>query len=553
MFSPRFYFTICTFCAIFCTTNISGLSAQSENKSFLITKNLSILNAIVRELELNYVDSLEYDKFFNESIDGMLEKLDPYTTYFPESETEQLTFMTKGEYVGIGAIISKKGDDVCIAELYEGKPAQKANLRVGDVIVEINGIKIKGLSTEIASSYLKGPVNSSVKIKVLRDGKVLVKEFLREKIQINPVEYFEVVAPRVGYIKLGEFTDKSAFEFKKSLLEMTSSDSIESLIVDLRNNGGGIVDEAVKILGLFLPKSTLVAFTKGKNKQSDRMYKTPLEPLFPKMRIAVLTNRLSASASEILAGAFQDLDKGVIVGERTYGKGLVQSVNPIPFNGNLKITIAKYYIPSGRCIQAYNYSRREEDGSVARIPDSLTKEFKTVNGRIVRDGGGVLPDTLIKLDKQLNIAHYLYIQNQYSEFANDFVKNHNQIDSPDKFELDQQTFNDFVSFITKSKFTYVSQTQKLFNDFLESAKVEGCDKLATTEIEALKVKLALNIPQSMEAHASKIKEYLSVEIIKRYFYQKGTIEYFMDKDKEIGLAKSILQNKLLYDKILHVK
>ena len=553
MFSPRFYFTICTFCAIFCTTNISGLSAQSENKSFLITKNLSILNAIVSELELNYVDSLEYDKFFNESIDGMLEKLDPYTTYFPESETEQLTFMTKGEYVGIGAIISKKGDDVCIAELYEGKPAQKANLRVGDVIVEINGIKIKGLSTEIASSYLKGPVNSSVKIKVLRDGKVLVKEFLREKIQINPVEYFEVVAPRVGYIKLGEFTDKSAFEFKKSLLEMTSSDSIESLIIDLRNNGGGIVDEAVKILGLFLPKSTLVAFTKGKNKQSDRMYKTPLEPLFPKMRIAVLTNRLSASASEILAGAFQDLDKGVIVGERTYGKGLVQSVNPIPFNGNLKITIAKYYIPSGRCIQAYNYSRREEDGSVARIPDSLTKEFKTVNGRIVRDGGGVLPDTLIKLDKQLNIAHYLYIQNQYSEFANDFVKNHNQIDSPDKFELDQQTFNDFVSFITKSKFTYVSQTQKLFNDFLESAKVEGCDKLATTEIEALKVKLALNIHQSMEAHASKIKEYLSVEIIKRYFYQKGTIEYFMDKDKEIGLAKSILQNKLLYDKILHVK
>jgi carboxyl-terminal processing protease len=531
--------------------------AKSDNavdqRSFQITKNLSIFNAVIRELDMRYVDSINYDKFFKKTIDGMLEKLDPYTDYYSEDDTEQLTFMTKGEYVGIGAVITKRDKSVCIAELYEGKPAQKADLRVGDVILEIDGLKIDGQNTDEVSSHLKGLKNSIIKLKILRDGKHIYKEFQREKIHINPVDYSSVVAPHVGYIRLGEFTEQSAQEFKTVVSDMVKSNGIESLVIDLRNNGGGLVDEAVKILGFFLPKGTEVAFTKGKSKQSDRTYKTPLEPLFPKMRLAVLTNRLSASASEILAGAIQDLDRGVVVGERTYGKGLVQNVSPICFNGNVKVTIAKYYIPSGRCIQAIDYSHRNEDGSVGRIPDSLTTVFKTTNGREVRDGGGVLPDSLTNEDKKWNIAHYIYLQNLYFDFVNDYVKKHPTVARPEEFKLDDQDFSDFKEFLLKKKFTYTSQTQKSFDELLEVAKVEGYDKTASTEIEALKAKLKPDIAKNLDDNATKIREYLSVEIIKRFYYQKGVIQYYMDKDDDVKVACSILQNGNKYNDMLFVK
>ena len=545
--------------AIFLTISLTTLcsSAFSDNvtnpKSFQITKNLSIFNAVVRELDMHYVDTIDYDKFFKKTIDGMLDKLDPYTDYYTEDDTEQLTFMTKGEYVGIGAVIVKKGKNIMIADLYEGKPAHKADIRVGDVIMEVDGKKVEGRTSEEVSSMLKGLKNSTIKIKLQRDNLQLTKEFLREKIHLNPVDYSTVLAPNVGYIRLGEFTEQSAQEFRTVVADMQKSNAIQSLIIDVRNNGGGLVDEAVKILGFFLPKGTVVAYTKGKNKQSDRTYKTPLEPQFPNMKLVVLTNRLSASASEILAGAIQDLDRGLVVGERTYGKGLVQSVHPIPFNGNVKVTIAKYYIPTGRCIQAIDYSQRNEDGSVGRIPDSLTTVFKTTNGRVVRDGGGILPDTLTSDDKKWNIAHYIYMQNMYFDYVNEYVKKHSTIARPEVFALDSTDFNDFKDYLLKQKFTYTSQSEKAFDELMEVVSLEGYDKSATAELEALKLKLKPDVSKNIADNATKIREYLSIEIVKRYYFQKGVIQYYMDKDDEVKVALALLNNTTKFKEMLSEK
>ena len=314
-----------------CSTVLGATPA--EKHSFRISKNLSIFNSLFRELDLYYVDTLNYDKMVKTSIDNMLEKLDPYTVYMPEEETDDLTFMTTGEYAGIGALIMKKNKEICISEPYEGMPAQRNGVRAGDVILEVNGIKVEGMSVSDVSSRLKGTPNTIIKLKLKRLGekKPIVIAFLREKIQVNPVAYSAVVDNKVGYVLLREFTDRAAFELKIAINDLVKTHKIESLILDVRNNGGGLVDEAVKILGYFVPKGTDVVTTKGKNNESDRTYKTPTEPIFPDMKLVVLTNRSSASASEILAGSIQDLDRGVIVGERTFGKGLVQNIRPIDF------------------------------------------------------------------------------------------------------------------------------------------------------------------------------------------------------------------------------
>jgi len=391
------------------SVSILAAPQKPDQRTFRISKNLSIFNSLFRELDAFYVDTLNYDKMMKTAIDEMLAKIDPYTVYMPEEETSDLTFMTTGEYAGIGALIMKKANDICISEPYEGMPAQRNDVRAGDIILEVDGKPISNLTVNEVSSLLKGTPNTMIKLKLKRYGekKTIVKEFLREKIQVNPVAYMGIVAEKTGYILLNEFTDKSAMELKSAVNELVKQNQIESLIIDLRNNGGGLIDESVKIAGYFLPKGTEVVTTKGKNKLTDRTYKTPTEPLFPEMRLAVLTNRATASASEILAGAIQDLDRGIIVGERTFGKGLVQNIRPLGYGGHLKVTTAKYYIPSGRCIQAIDYSHRNEDGSVGRVPDSLTTEFSTRNGRKVRDGGGIVPDIQTTDNRKLNIAYYI--------------------------------------------------------------------------------------------------------------------------------------------------
>lgn len=540
---------------IFCFSSIVSGTSTAEQRTFRISKNLTIFNSVLRELDLFYVDTLNYDKMVRTTIDNMLEKLDPYTVYLPEEETDDLTFMTTGEYAGIGAMIMKSGNVICVSEPYEGMPAQRNDIRAGDILIEVDGKKVDGMSVNEVSALLKGTPNTTIKLKLKRYGenKLIEKSFLREKIQVNPVKYSVVISDKVGYVLLSEFTDRAAIELKNAVNEMVKEHQIESLVLDIRNNGGGLIDEAVKIVGYFVPKGTDVVTTKGKNKEADRTYKTPSEPLFPQMKLVVLTNRSSASASEIVAGSIQDLDRGVIVGERTFGKGLVQNIRPISFGGNLKVTTAKYYIPSGRCIQAIDYSHRNEDGSVGHIPDSLTSEFKTHNGRIVRDGGGIIPDTLTKDDRKLNIAYYIYAQNLYFDFATQYVQKHLTIPSPSDFKLSDEDFKSFTDYLVAKKFTYTTQTEKYYKELFEMAQYEGLDARAKSEFAALKTKLMPDITKSLEENKAEISELLSLEIIKRYYFQKGEIQYSLRTDKDIKVAIELLKPEGRYSKILLAK
>ena len=537
---------------VFCLSSVVYGASKPEQRTFRISKNLTIFNSVFRDLDLFYVDTLSYDKMVKATIDNMLEKLDPYTVYLPEEETDDLTFMTTGEYAGIGAVIAKSDKGILISEPYEGKPAQRNGVRAGDIILQIDGKNVTGLTVSEVSAMLKGTPNTTIKLKLERPGEKnpLEISFLREKIQMNPVSYSAVVSDKVGYVMLNEFTDRAAIELKDAISELVKQHQIESLVLDIRNNGGGLIDEAVKIVGYFVPKGTDVVTTKGKNKEADRTYKTPTEPIFPQMKLVVLANRSSASASEILAGSLQDLDRAVIVGERTFGKGLVQNIRPISYGGHLKVTTAKYYIPSGRCIQAIDYSHRNEDGSVGHIPDSLTSEFKTKGGRKVRDGGGIVPDTLTKDERKLNIAYYIFAQNLYFDYATLYVQKHPKIVSPAEFSLSDADFKSFTDYLIEKKFTYTTQTEKYYKELFDMAKLEGLDKRANVEFEALKTKLMPNIAKSIEENKSEISDLLSVEIIKRYYFQKGEIQFSLRTDKDLKVAVELLKSQGKFEKIL---
>jgi carboxyl-terminal processing protease len=523
-----------------------------DTRTFRISKNLSIFNSVFRELDAFYVDTLNYDKMNANAINEMLSRLDPYTVYIPEKETDNLKFMTTGEYAGIGALITKSGKDIYVSEPYEGMPAQRNDVRAGDIIMEVDGKSVTGLSVSDVSAKLKGIPNTTIKLKIKRLGtsKPIEKEFLREKIQVNPITYSALVAPKTGFVQLSDFTDKSASELKNAVTELVKNQQIESLIIDIRNNGGGLIDEAVKIVGFFVPKGSEVVQTKGKSKFTERTYKTPVEPVFPNLQLAILVNRSSASASEILAGAIQDLDRGVIIGERTFGKGLVQNIRPIGYGGHLKVTTAKYYIPSGRCIQAIDYTHRNEDGSVGRVPDSLTTEFSTRNGRKVRDGGGIVPDVKTTDERKMNIAYYIFAQNLYFEFANEYSSTHQNIAKPTDFKLDEDDFQAFKDFLKEKKFTYTTETEKMYKEFLELAKSEGIDKYADSELKALEAKLKPDIQLNIDDNKKDIIELLSLEIIKRYYFQKGEIEFSLKTDVDLKTAIEKLDDKPFYTKTL---
>jgi carboxyl-terminal processing protease len=486
------------------------------------------------------------------AINEMLSRLDPYTVYIPEKETDNLKFMTTGEYAGIGALITKSGKDIYVSEPYEGMPAQRNDVRAGDIILEVDGKSVTGLLVSDVSAKLKGIPNTTIKLKIKRLGanKPIEKEFLREKIQVHPITYTALVAPKTGFVQLSDFTDKSASELKSAVSELIKNHQIESLIIDVRNNGGGLIDEAVKIVGYFVPKGSEVVQTKGKSKFTERTYKTPTEPVFSNLQLAVLVNRSSASASEILAGAIQDLDRGVIIGERTFGKGLVQNIRPIGYGGHLKVTTAKYYIPSGRCIQAIDYTHRNEDGSVGRVPDSLTTEFSTRNGRKVRDGGGIVPDVKTTDDRKMNIAYYIFAQNLYFEFANQYSATHQNIAKPADFKLDENDFQAFKDFLKEKKFTYTTESEKMYKEFLELAKSEGIEKYADSELKALEAKLKPDIETNIDDNKKDIIELLSLEIIKRYYFQKGEIEFSLKTDVDLKTAIEKLGDKEFYSKLL---
>ena len=531
-----------------------SLSSQTKDeKYFKINKNLSVFNSILRELDAYYVDTLHYDKVVLTGINSMLSSLYPYTVYMPEEMNDDLKMMTTGEYAGIGALIMQKDGRVVISEPYEGMPAQKNGLRAGDVILEVDGVSATGKTTAQVSEMLKGKNGTEITIKIERwnEKKPIVKKFIRENIQFNPVTYYAVLGNGVGYLMLNDFTDKAALEFKNAVNDMMKTGQIKSLIVDVRNNPGGLVDEAVKIMGYFVPKGTSIVSTKGRNFETDRTYKTPSDPVFPEMKLAVMVNRGSASASEILAGALQDLDRGIVIGERTFGKGLVQSIRPVGYGGNIKVTMAKYYTPSGRCVQALDYSHRNEDGSVGRIPDSLTTAFKTANGRIVRDGGGVLPDSVTTDSRKLNIAYYILMQNHYFDYATRYAQKHKSISSPDKFSLTDAEFNDFVNYlVNEKKFTYTTQTENYFKQLAEVAEFEGFDQTAKAEFDALKARLMPDVEKNIRDNRKEIEEMLTVEIIQRYYFQKGQVQYMLKDDTDLKVATDFLKNNSRYNQVL---
>ena len=519
--------------AIMCTI---GMHAQ--DKYARIANSLEIYNAVMRELSINYVDTIDYEQINQVGINYMLQKLDPYTTFFAESEEDALKMMTTGTYGGIGAIISRQGANILIAEPYEGMPAQRHDIRAGDIIVEVDGKSTKGLQTGDVSQMLRGPQGTEVELRLQRPGekKTFRKKIIREVIQINPVEYYGMLTDTIGYIALRDFTDKAYNEVRDAVIDLTKNHNMRKLIIDLRSNGGGLVSEAVNIAGLFVPRHTHIVSTKGLQPQSHQEYVTSNEPLLPDLPLMVLINSASASASEILAGALQDLDRAIVVGERSYGKGLVQSLRPLPHNTYLKVTTAKYYIPSGRCVQAIDYAKRNSDGSIQRIPDSLTHEFTTRNGRKVRDGGGIMPDSTLKRRDDCNIVYELYVRNLFFDYATNYARTHKSIAAPERFALTDAEYDDFINYVKAQNFTYELQSAQMLDEVRQVVKSEGYATDADTLLAQLATTLKPDIDRDLRRFRQSIEELLGSEIVKRYYFQKGTVAYELRFDQWLHQA-----------------
>lgn len=526
---------------------------KGDDRNFQIAKNLDIFNAIVKELDMFYVDTIDPNKTIREGIDNMLYSLDPYTVYYPENDQDELEMMVKGSYGGIGSLIryNPKLQYTVIAEPYEGMPAAESGLKAGDILLEIDGKDLKNNSD--VSTLLRGQVGTSFKLKVQRPGVKEPLEFtiVRRSIQMPTIPYYGIMEGQVGYINLSSFSGTPSKDFKNAFLDLKKQGAT-SLVIDLRNNGGGLLDQAVEIVNFFVPRGKTIVTTKGKIKQASNTYKTLREPLDTDIPIAVLVNSGTASSSEILSGSLQDLDRAVIVGNRTYGKGLVQVPRSLPYGGNLKITTSKYYIPSGRCVQAIDYAHRNEDGSVARIPDSLTTVFHTAAGREVRDGGGVSPDIEVKQERLPNILYYLVRDNLIFDYATDYCLKHPVIASAEKFELTDADYTDFKNKVKGADFKYDQQSEKILKTLKEAAEFEGYMKEASDEFKALENKLSHNLDRDLDYFSKDIKEMISEEIIKRYYYQRGAIIQQLKGDNGLDEAVKILTNPERYQQILSV-
>ena len=526
---------------------------SGDDRNFQIAKNLDIFNSIVKELDMFYVDTIDPNKTIREGIDNMLYSLDPYTVYYPENDQDELEMMVKGSYGGIGSLIryNPKSKYTVIAEPYEGMPAAESGLKAGDLLLEIDGKDLKGNSD--VSTLLRGQVGTSFKLKVQRPGVKEPLEFniVRRSIQMPTIPYYGVMDGQVGYINLSSFSGNPSKDFKKAFLDLKKQ-GITSLVIDLRNNGGGLLDQAVEIVNMFVPRGKTIVTTKGKIKQASNTYKTLREPLDTDIPIAVLVNSGTASSSEILSGSLQDLDRAVIVGNRTYGKGLVQVPRSLPYGGNLKITTSKYYIPSGRCVQAIDYAHRNEDGSVARIPDSLTTVFHTAAGREVRDGGGVSPDIEVKQERLPNILFYLVRDNLIFDYATDYCLKHPAIASAKEFELTDADYEEFKNKVKGADFKYDQQSEKILNTLKEASEFEGYMKDASDEFKALENKLKHNLDRDLDYFSKDIKKMIAEEIIKRYYYQEGAIIQQLKDDKDLDEAVKVLTNPERYQQILSV-
>lgn len=536
--------------AIITFSNIFQVQSQ-ENNRFEVSKQLDIYNALLKEVEMFYVDSVDVDKMVRRGIDAMLKGLDPYTEYYPD--VEDFKFQITGEYGGIGAFIRKMDEGVVITEPIEGQPAQLAGLKAGDMILQIDTADVSKASSERVSELLKGTPNSKVTLRIKRPGekKPLKVEIIRRQVVMEQlVPYYGVQGKNTGYIYLNRFTDKSAQEVKAAFEDLKQNHQIESLILDIRNNGGGVLEGAVQIVNMFVPKGKEVLSMRGKIKQRDRVYRTSLEPIDTVIPIAVLINGGSASASEILCGALQDMDRAILVGQRSFGKGLVQSSRDLPHNGLVKITMSKYYIPSGRCIQHIDYSHRNEDGSVAAIPDSLTSVFYTSKGRPVRDGGGVSPDFNVEEEKMPTMMYYLVSDTSLFNYVTEWTLDHKTIPTVEEFVYSDEDYEKFKTYLKQRDFTYDRQSEKALKNLKEIADFEGFMDEDSTVFAALEAKLVPDLDRDLERYKEQIKQIISVEIVKRYYYQKGELIESLKGDKVLKEAIRVLEDKDLYRQTL---
>lgn len=533
----------------------NSMRAQENDTdyNFESVKNLDIFHSLYKELYLYYVDQVDPDKLIKTAIDKMLEGLDPYTVYIPENQIEDIKLMTTGQYGGIGALIRQDGDYVIITDPYENSPAAKAGIIAGDKILEVNGISMKGKMSDGVSELLRGEPNTKVKLKLqhMYANDPVELQVVREEIKLPAVPYYGVIDEGVGYIALNSFTNTAAKEVQTALESMKKSDNITSLVLDLRSNPGGLLIEAVKICNLFIDAGQEIVSTKGKVSEWDKSYKTTASPLDRNIKIVVLVNEMSASASEIVSGSIQDLDRGVVVGHRTFGKGLVQTTRNLSYNGMLKVTTAKYYTPSGRCIQALDYSHRNEDGSVGHVPDSLISKFYTKNKREVYDGGGITPDVVVDDSIYNSLITQLMLKDMFFKYSVWYRSKHESIgDDPSKFVFSDADYKDFKDFLVREKFEYKSFSEESVEDLIEVAKSEKYYDNISGDIDALLSKLKHDKDQDLERYRDEVTEWIVSYIMPRYFYEKGSIMFSINYDEEIKTAIEILKDEKRYNEIL---
>jgi carboxyl-terminal processing protease len=525
---------------------------SSTDKDFNIVKNLDIFYSLFRELNVFYVDETDPEKLIETGIDAMLSSLDPYTTYIPESEMDDFDFMTTGNYGGIGALIRQDNNYVIIADPYAGSPAAKAGLMGGDIIISVDGYNTKNKEISQVSERLKGTPGTEVTLEVKKLGKEKTEKvkIKREQIHINNVSYYGKIDDKTGYIRLSNFTLGAGQEVKDALVELKEKEGIEKLVLDLRGNPGGLVIEAIRTCNLFLDKGQLIVYTKGKVKQWDQEYYTQSPAYDTKIPIVVLVSSGSASAAEIVAGALQDLDRAVIFGQRTFGKGLVQSTRKLSYNGQLKLTTAKYYIPSNRCIQALDYSHRNEDGSVGHIPDSLISEFATKNGRIVYDGGGITPDVNDSIAYLSQIAINLYAQGLIFDYASEYISQNPVKPEGSDFSITDKDFEQFKNFVASKDFKFETRSESTLDGLIAIAKREKYYDLAKDEFKALSKKLQHENNKDMELFKAEILPLINEEIYGRYYYQEGRIGLSLKNDEQVARAAELLKDEAGYNKIL---
>jgi peptidase, S41 family len=547
------------FCILFLGFAFTATAQEDKDHNFTVAKNLDVLNVIYKHLDLMYVDSLNGNEVIGNGINAILQSLDPYTVYYPEEKVKELKFMITGKYGGIGSVIRYNNQlkRVIIDQPYEHMPAAEVGLKKGDIILSIDDKDMTHKDQEYVSNYLRGDPGTSFILKIKRPstGKVMKMKITRRAIQTPAVPYYGMKDNGVGYINLSSFTENCSKDVRRAFMDLKQK-GMKSLIFDLRGNGGGSESEAVNIVNMFVPKGVLVVSNRGKLKRVNRDYKTTVEPIDTMMPIVVLVDESSASASEITCGALQDLDRAVIMGMRTYGKGLVQMTLDLPYNGTLKLTTSKYYIPSGRCIQAINY-KHSNGGYTEHVPDSLTKVFYTSRGREVRDGGGIMPDVEVKADSVPNIAYYLAGVRDSNElllnYQLDYIASHPVIAQPEQFDITDAEYEDFKQRVLKADFKYDRESEKYLKTLVKLAKFEGYYDEAKTEFDNLEKKLSHNVAKDLDFNKETIKKLIANGIVPAYYYQKGNIQYALSSDKQIKEAMALLADGKRYKTLLQPK